>query len=68
MCTGGLALAVPGEIAGYYAAWQKYGALEWSSLFEPVITLCKEGYRVEKAMAEAIADTEQEIRAQSSLR
>ncbi|KAF7995204.1 hypothetical protein HCN44_004676 [Aphidius gifuensis] len=36
-----LAIGVPGEVAGYWEAHQKYGKLTWSDLFEPNIKLCK---------------------------
>lgn len=39
---GGLAIAVPGEIKGYWKAHQMFGNLKWSSLFQPAIEMFKQ--------------------------
>ncbi|ESN98953.1 hypothetical protein HELRODRAFT_162425 [Helobdella robusta] len=53
---GGLAIAVPGEIKGFYSAWEKFGRLQWSDLFEPTIKLLENGsFKVERALARAIS-------------
>lgn len=41
---GGLAAAVPGELAGYWEAHQRFGKLPWADLFEPSVELCEKGY------------------------
>ncbi|KAJ6263306.1 Gamma-glutamyltransferase [Drechslerella dactyloides] len=43
---GGLAVAIPGEVAGFYAAWKLYGRVPWRELFAPSIALCEDGVRV----------------------
>ncbi|XP_032675848.1 scoloptoxin SSD14-like isoform X2 [Odontomachus brunneus] len=41
---GALAVAVPGELAGYWEAHQRFGRLPWADLFKPSIELCEKGY------------------------
>jgi len=41
---GALAVAVPGELAGYWKAHQRFGELPWADLFKPSIELCEKGY------------------------
>ncbi|XP_017755254.1 PREDICTED: gamma-glutamyltranspeptidase 1-like [Eufriesea mexicana] len=64
---GGLAVAVPGELLGYWEAHQKYGKLQWSDLFEPTISLCATGSRVTKYLASYLISKEPLIRMQKSL-
>lgn len=44
--TGWMAAGVPGEVAAYWEAHQRYGRLPWSRLFQPTIALCRRGYRI----------------------
>lgn len=64
---GGLAIATPGEVAGFYKAWQMFGVLTWAELFTPAIQLCEEGFVVERSLSDAIADYEEDIRADPNL-
>lgn len=43
---GGLAVGVPGTIAGMFAVHEKLGSLPLSEILEPVIALAKRGYAV----------------------
>uniref|UniRef100_A0A182QND5 Gamma-glutamyltransferase n=1 Tax=Anopheles farauti TaxID=69004 RepID=A0A182QND5_9DIPT len=40
---GGLSIAVPAELKGYWTLHQKYGKLPWKTLVNPTIELCQKG-------------------------
>lgn len=65
---GGLSVAVPGEVAGYYQAWRRFGRLKWSDLFQPSIKLCNEGFKISKGLAAAMRKSEGNIRNSPDLR
>lgn len=48
---GGLAVAVPGELAGSWAAHQKYGKLPWSRLVLPTAEMAEKGIPVNSHLA-----------------
>ena len=66
--TGGLAVAVPGEVMGLYTGWLNYGRAEWPVLIEPTIKLLRNGYPVTSSLAGAAEQYEEEIRADPNLR
>ncbi|XP_020279668.1 gamma-glutamyltranspeptidase 1-like isoform X2 [Pseudomyrmex gracilis] len=64
---GGLAVAVPGELKGYWEAHQRFGKLPWRELFEPTIQLCKDGSLVNDYLAAYLVEKEPMIKNESSL-
>uniref|UniRef100_A0A1I8G961 Gamma-glutamyltranspeptidase 1 n=1 Tax=Macrostomum lignano TaxID=282301 RepID=A0A1I8G961_9PLAT len=52
---GGLAIGVPGEVAGLAAAHAAHGRLPWRSVVEPVSRVLREGQRVSRPLAKAFA-------------
>ena len=51
------AIAVPGEILGYFEAKEKFGNPEvpMEDIMQPTITLCKNGIKVTRTLSGAIA-------------
>ncbi|MEZ4982718.1 MAG: gamma-glutamyltransferase [Saprospiraceae bacterium] len=49
---GGLAVGIPGTVAGMWAAHQKYGSLDWKKLVQPSIDLAENGFQILEAEAE----------------
>jgi gamma-glutamyltranspeptidase/glutathione hydrolase len=54
---GYLASGVPGTIAGFYSAHQRYGSLPWSKLVEPAIKLAEEGFIVDARLAKSLEES-----------
>ncbi len=50
---GGLAVAVPGELAGLESLWTKHGKLPWRALVEPARRLAAKGFAVSWFLASA---------------
>lgn len=65
---GGLAVAVPGELLGYWELHQKYGILEWSDLIQPTIELCRAGHTVTRYLAGVFQETSRTILENESLK
>lgn len=59
--TGGKAIAVPGELKGYWELHQRYGKLKWSELFDPVIELCRKGHVVSPYLANILQKFKQSV-------
>lgn len=58
---GGLAVAIPGEVAGLEAAHKKYGQLPWKQCIDPVVRLNREGFVVPPYLAAALKNDEEHI-------
>ncbi|KAF8242424.1 gamma-glutamyltranspeptidase [Wilcoxina mikolae CBS 423.85] len=56
---GGLAVAVPGEVHGFSAAHQMFGALPWKEVWEPAIRLNTDGFRVTPTLERIMLKSEQ---------
>lgn len=67
-CKGGLAVAVPGELAGYWAAHQEYGKLPWSRLVLPTAEMVEKGVPVNSHLANSLQVEKKIVLAEPSLR
>lgn len=65
--TGALAIAVPGEVRGYWEMHQRFGKLPWTTLVDPTIELCRQGHIVTGYLARILARNEVLITSTSSL-
>jgi gamma-glutamyltranspeptidase/glutathione hydrolase/leukotriene-C4 hydrolase len=59
---GGLSTAIPGEIYGFWRAHILGGKLAWSTLFQPAIQMCRNGFKVSQVLAFSIKRAENHIR------
>lgn len=59
---GGLAVGVPGNVAGLCYAAEKYGTLPIAQLVQPAIDLCRTGVAIDEHDIEVQASTLQKIR------
>ncbi|XP_064461236.1 scoloptoxin SSD14-like isoform X2 [Ornithodoros turicata] len=66
--SGPLSVAVPGELKAYWTAHQKYGKLNWSSLIDPTVHLCRNGFPVGYHLAATLKDLRQEVLNEPTLR
>ncbi|XP_060841452.1 scoloptoxin SSD14-like [Rhopalosiphum padi] len=66
---GGLAVAIPGELKGYFTVHNLYGGnVSWASLFEPTIKLCEEGMLISKRLEISLKNEEELIKNDPMLR
>ena len=54
--TGGLAVGVPGTIAGIFKAHKKFGSLPMQTILRPVILLAKNGFKITEKQAKQFND------------
>jgi len=66
---GGLSVAVPGELMGYWEAYKKYksGNLDWADLVQPTIDLCIDGIIVTPYVAKLLKQQEGAIKRSATL-
>lgn len=67
MFVGGLSIAVPGELRGYWYAHQRYGKLPWKDVVQPTIDLCKKGHLVTEFLARMFLSRDSRIRSDKGL-
>ncbi|MBI1815318.1 MAG: gamma-glutamyltransferase [Deltaproteobacteria bacterium] len=53
--SGGLAIAVPGEVAGLTHAVRRYGRLPFATVIAPAVRLARDGFPIGAHLAESIA-------------
>lgn len=61
-------MAVPGELAGYWAAHKQYGKLPWSRLVLPTAEMVEKGVEVNNHLANSLKVEEKLIMEEPSLR
>ena len=54
---GGQAAAVPGTVAGLWAAHQRFGSLPWADLVQPAVRLARDGFVPAPALVDFIRET-----------
>lgn len=64
---GPLAAAVPGEVAGSWAAHQAFGRLPWADLIQPSADMADTGIVVTRALASALRQKSDEIKNEPSM-
>lgn len=50
-----LAVGVPGTVAGFAQAHEKYGSAAWAGLVEPAVVLARDGFEVSERLAGSLA-------------
>ena len=58
---GGLAVGVPGTVAGLVAIHKKFGKLPWEALVQPAIELAKNGYIVTSKQASSFENKKEDF-------
>jgi len=59
---GPKAAGIPGTVAGFAAAHEKFGKLPWKDLVAPAIKLAKEGFPIDKVLAEDLVKVTGQMR------
>ncbi|KAI4456649.1 gamma glutamyl transpeptidase [Holotrichia oblita] len=63
-----LAVGVPGELRGYWSAYQRFGKLPWKDLIQPSIDLCEQGYKITIAQHDSLVTDEENIKKDTHLK
>lgn len=67
MVRGGLAVGVPGEAAGMWSLHHRFGAIEWSELFDPAHRLAHDGHQVSDLLVSRLRDNADKLRQRPEL-
>ena len=59
---GHLSVGVPGTVAGFFLAHQKYGSISMSLLLEPAIKMAEEGFIVTRGLADSLKNNAENFR------
>jgi len=54
---------VPGSVAGFEAAYKKFGTKQWTALMAPAVKLAREGFPVSQSLAESLTGKQNPIAA-----
>lgn len=65
---GGLAVAIPGELRGFWAAHKRYGRLKWADVVRPAMELAEKGHLVTKYLAKFFKNQEDVIQKSPTLK
>ncbi|KAK3597993.1 hypothetical protein CHS0354_042347 [Potamilus streckersoni] len=52
---GGMSIAIPGEVRGYFEAVGRFGRLNIKDVFQPAIDMARTGFKVPKSLEKALA-------------
>lgn len=66
---GGLSIAIPGEIKGYWTAYKKFGrGIPWKDIFSPIISMCEHGIPVNERLAGVLLQKEEFVKSHPEFR
>ena len=65
---GALAAGVPGDVKGYYSAWEIYGRLPWKVLLQPAINKAKHGFQIGISLYESMTSEKEHLKKDEGLR
>ena len=61
-------MGVPGELAGLWAAHQRFGKVPWSELVSPVTKLALDGFVIDSYLAKMLKGHQERIKSDPILR
>jgi gamma-glutamyltranspeptidase/glutathione hydrolase len=58
---GALAAGIPGDVAGFWYAHERWGKLEWKDVVMPAVVLARDGWTLDERHAEDMAGTSEKM-------